>query len=65
VDLIRDLEEIPLASAIVSAVAHQPFKEWSTTQWLERLQVGGVVMDVKGIAPREELVEAGVKIWRL
>jgi len=49
----------------VLAVAHKPFKQWSPNQWIERLQAGGTVADVKGITPREELVEAGVKIWRL
>ncbi len=34
-------------------------------QWSARLQAEGVVMDVKGIAPREELVQAGINIWRL
>ncbi|MEL0219901.1 MAG: nucleotide sugar dehydrogenase [Deltaproteobacteria bacterium] len=65
VDLIKKVNEIALVSAIVLAVAHKPFKEWSPTQWLERLQAEGVVMDVKGIAPREELVQAGINIWRL
>ena len=34
-------------------------------QWVVRLQGGGVVIDVKGFAPREELVQAGINIWRL
>ena len=65
VDLIKEVNEIALVSAIVLAVAHKPFKEWSPAQWLERLQAEGVVMDVKGIAPREELVQAGINIWCL
>ncbi len=65
VELIKEVSEIAPVSAIVLAVAHKPFKQWSLNQWLERLQAGGIVVDVKGITPREELVEAGVKIWRL
>ncbi|MGB0484547.1 MAG: nucleotide sugar dehydrogenase [bacterium] len=65
VGLIKKVNEIALVSAIVLAVAHKPFKEWSPAQWLECLQAEGVVMDVKGIAPREELVQAGINIWRL
>ena len=65
VDLIKKVNEIALVSAIVLAVAHKLFKEWSPAHWLERLQAEGVVMDVKGIAPREELVQAGINIWRL
>jgi len=63
--LIKEVSEIAPISAIVLAVAHKPFKQWSPNQWIERLQAGGIVADVKGITPREELVEAGVKIWRL
>ena len=65
VDLIKKVNEIALVSAIVLAVAHKPFKEWSPAQWLKRLQAGGVVIDVKGIARREELVQVGINIWRL
>ena len=65
VDLIKKVNEIALVSAIVLAVAHKPFKEWSPAQWLERLQAEGVVMDVKGIVPRDELAMAGIRIWGL
>ena len=65
VDLIKKVSEIAPVSAIVLAVAHKPFKEWSSAQWLERLQAEGVVMDVKGIVPREELAGAGIRIWGL
>ncbi len=65
VDLIKKVNEIALVSAIVLAVAHKPFKEWSPTQWLERLQAEGVVMDVKGIVPREKLAGNGIRIWSL
>ena len=65
VDLIKKVNEIALVSAIVLAVAHELFKEWSPAQWLERLQAEGVVMDVKGIVPREELAGAKIRIWSL
>ena len=65
VELIKKVSEIPPVLAIVLAVAHKPFKQWSPTQWLERLQAGGIVVDVKGVTPRKELVDAGVKISRL
>ena len=65
VDLIKKVNQIALVSAIVLAVAHKPFKEWSPAQRLESLQAEGVVMDVKGIVPREELVGAGIQIWSL
>ncbi|MEK9565396.1 MAG: UDP binding domain-containing protein, partial [Deltaproteobacteria bacterium] len=65
VSLIQDVSDLQPVSAIVVAVAHQPYKEWTMAHWSARLQAGGVVIDVKGIAPREELVQAGINIWRL
>jgi UDP-N-acetyl-D-glucosamine/UDP-N-acetyl-D-galactosamine dehydrogenase len=64
------VELVPLnmvspANAIVMAVAHKPYREWSLTNWLERLQAGGIVMDVKGIAPRKQLSREGVRVCRL
>ena len=65
VNLTKDVSDLQPVSAIVVAVAHQPYKKWTMAQWSARLQAGGVVIDVKGIAPREELVQAGIYIWRL
>ncbi|MEL0161032.1 MAG: UDP binding domain-containing protein, partial [Deltaproteobacteria bacterium] len=65
VNLTKDVSDLQPVSAIVVAVAHQPYKKWTMAQWSARLQAGGVVIDVKGIAPREELVQAGINIWRL
>lgn len=65
VDLSKKVNEIVLVSAIVLAVAHKRFNEWSSSQCLKRLQAEGVVMDVKEIVPREELAVAGIRIWGL
>ena len=65
VDLITDLMDIKPVSAIVLAVAHQPYKDWRATQWQELLQVSGIVIDVKGIFPKDLLNKTGLRVWRL
>ena len=64
VELVN-LEVVPAADAIILAVAHQSFRKWSIFQWEKRLSDKSVVIDVKGAAPRRELENAGVRVWRL
>ncbi len=42
-------------SAVICAVAHQHFTDWSTKRWQSFLQQGGVLVDLKGIIPRKLL----------
>ena len=64
VELVN-LEVVPAADAILLAVAHQSFREWSILQWKKYLSDNSVVIDVKGAAPRNELENAGLRVWRL
>jgi UDP-N-acetyl-D-galactosamine dehydrogenase len=48
--------EIPAGgrySAVVAAVAHRQFAAWSAQQWSQLLAPNGVLLDLKGIVPRE------------
>ena len=65
VELMGNLESSPKVSAVVLAVAHQLYREWGLDQWHDKLIPGGVVVDVKGIAPKAALDEQGVRVWRL
>jgi len=50
------LSEIPTAecwSGVVAAVAHHQFVSLSTHQWRNLLEPAGVLLDLKGIVPRE------------
>jgi UDP-N-acetyl-D-galactosamine dehydrogenase len=40
-------------SAVVAAVAHQQFCSWGVSQWHQLLQQNGLLLDLKGIVPRE------------
>jgi len=63
--VLTDLKNIPAAEAVVLAVAHRPFRSWAPQEWRNLLSENAVVVDVKGSAPRLELEEAGVRVWRL
>ena len=39
--------------AVVAAVAHQQFVEINSEKWLELLNAQGLLLDLKGIVPRE------------
>jgi UDP-N-acetyl-D-galactosamine dehydrogenase len=50
------LSEIPTDhswSAVVAAVAHRQFTMLPAEQWRQLLDPDGVLLDLKGIAPRE------------
>ena len=52
-------------NAVVVAVAHQIYQEWNIERWQEILLPKAVVVDVKGIVPREELQTLKHFVWRL
>jgi UDP-N-acetyl-D-galactosamine dehydrogenase len=59
------LEKMQPAAAVIVAVAHRLYREWSSAD-LTRLMGGNpVVIDVKGIFEPAELETMGVRLWRL
>ncbi|MGE4051142.1 MAG: nucleotide sugar dehydrogenase, partial [Piscinibacter sp.] len=58
-------DELPKASALVAAVAHDEYREMGTARLLERLAPGGVFVDVKGTHDRATIEAAGRYVWRL
>jgi UDP-N-acetyl-D-glucosamine/UDP-N-acetyl-D-galactosamine dehydrogenase len=64
------LELIPLKSlkpavAVVVAVAHAEFRGLTASDICHMTFANPVLMDVKGIYDREELVKSGIRVWRL
>ena len=58
-------DNLPPAAAIVAAVAHRGFKERPLSDFVGKLQKGGVLADVKSMFNASELVAQGVTVWRL
>lgn len=64
VDLV-EWEKLPKAGAIVAAVNHKHYKNLPVGDFVAKLQIGGVVTDVKSMLDRDAFAQAGVTVWRL
>jgi UDP-N-acetyl-D-galactosamine dehydrogenase len=60
-----DWSDLPVADAIVAAVAHETYLAMPQTELLKKLRSGGVFIDVKSAYPAEMICTAGYKLWRL
>lgn len=60
-----DWDELPLADAIVAAVAHKEYLSKPLPELLSKLKKGGVFVDVKSAYDPSTLHDAGVVLWRL
>ena len=61
--IARDLKP---AAAVVSAVAHDAYRNWSVPELSFLLVVDNpVVIDVKGTFDQDQLCDAGIRVWRL
>ena len=58
-------DELPQASAIVAAVAHDAFKYRPINDFVAKLCPGGLYVDVKCQADAAGLRERGLTVWRL
>jgi UDP-N-acetyl-D-galactosamine dehydrogenase len=58
-------DELPQADAIVVAVAHREFMQRPVSDYLQKVRQNGVFIDVKSRFNRDQLSEAGLRVWRL
>ena len=58
-------DDLPQAAAIVAAVSHAELRSRPLSDYLEKLQPGGVLTDVKSMFDETALAEQGVTVWRL
>ncbi|MBS0325958.1 MAG: nucleotide sugar dehydrogenase [Proteobacteria bacterium] len=58
-------ERLPRAHAVVLAVAHRAFAEWSVDDHVSKLERDGVFVDVKCRADADALRARGLAVWRL
>jgi len=57
--------ELLPASALIVAVSHHYFMNWSLNDWKATLIPGGVIADIKGIVPVIKLDNCGFSIWNI
>jgi UDP-N-acetyl-D-glucosamine/UDP-N-acetyl-D-galactosamine dehydrogenase len=59
-----DWDELPVADAVIVAVAHQEFIDKPLTAYTEKLIPNGCFVDVKSRFDANELRRAGLTVWR-
>ncbi|KAF0219923.1 MAG: UDP-N-acetyl-D-mannosaminuronate [Geobacteraceae bacterium] len=60
-----DWEELPVADALVLAVAHREFLEKVLTDYLAKVVARGCFIDVRSVFDPKHLRESGLTVWRL
>ncbi len=59
------IDELQPAAAVILAVAHRLYREWSAADLTRLLEKNPVLIDVKGIFDTSALESAGMRVWRL
>ena len=57
--------ELPKVDLLFIAVAHQKYKDMSLDEILANVNPGGVIIDVKSLLPKDEVIARGFTLWRL
>jgi UDP-N-acetyl-D-glucosamine/UDP-N-acetyl-D-galactosamine dehydrogenase len=62
---LRSWADLPMADAVVAAVAHSEYLSLTPTDVATKLAPGGPFMDVKALFNAQALKQAGFTVWRL
>lgn len=62
---LTEFKDIPQVPLLIVAVAHQEFKKLNLDEILCKVKPGGVILDVKSLLPKEEIIKRGYILWRL
>jgi UDP-N-acetyl-D-galactosamine dehydrogenase len=60
-----DWDQLPMAHALVVAVAHREFRARPLADYLGKVDAGGCFIDVKSAFEPQALRDAGLSLWRL
>ncbi len=58
-------EQLRQASAVVVAVSHQPYREFTPDQLKALMGDSPLLVDVKGLYERSRIEESGIRLWRM
>ena len=62
---IEDLINIKSQDALIIAVGHHQYLDFSKNDWIRMVKKGGVVIDVKSIYSRDKFKSLGINYWSL
>ena len=58
-------ESLPKVDLLVLAVAHKAYTKMGLDELLKNVKSGGIILDVKSILPKDEVIARGFILWRL
>ncbi|MDD2735665.1 MAG: nucleotide sugar dehydrogenase [Desulfuromonadaceae bacterium] len=62
---LTPIAELKPAAAVVAAVAHHQFLQWSSEDIRRFMGDNPVLIDVKGMYDQQAMITAGIRVWRL
>ena len=62
---LTPVSELKPAAAVIAAVAHRQFLEWTPEVICRQMGDNPVLIDVKGMFDQKAMTAAGIRIWRL
>jgi UDP-N-acetyl-D-galactosamine dehydrogenase len=62
---LLDKDKITKSDAVVVAVAHDDYKEFTKEQWKKMFNSNGVIIDVKSIYEKDYFTDTNIIHWRL
>ncbi len=62
---LTDFNNLEKVSILVVAVGHDTFKNIKLNEITSKVEMGGVILDVKAILPKDDLISNGYRLWRL
>jgi UDP-N-acetyl-D-galactosamine dehydrogenase len=62
---LTDFESLPVADAVVLAVAHEIFIQQGLSLMTSKLHAGGCFIDIPSFYPAKEVLKLGFSVWRL
>ena len=65
ISIVGKIKNLPKVSAVILAVAHKYYRQWSIDEWLDLMAEVGIILDIKGIVPRAITNNSLIRLWRL
>ncbi|WP_423062527.1 nucleotide sugar dehydrogenase [Candidiatus Paracoxiella cheracis] len=62
---LKSWDDIQNVDAIVLAVAHDQYQQYSIAQYHAKMANHSIIVDVKGVLNKQECQENGIQLWRL
>ncbi|MBJ6749791.1 nucleotide sugar dehydrogenase [Geomonas anaerohicana] len=62
---LKDPDRLQPAVAVIAAVAHEAYRQWSPAKFASLMVENPVLIDVKGIYDTRQMAAAGIRVWCL